>query len=85
MIRTTIGAGVCGFHTTVAARSGDQQFVTLQIESDCRRVQELAGSLARPIDAYQEIGNGHGGVVLKAALVHLRAASTPNALGTASW
>jgi hypothetical protein len=32
MIRTTINAGVCGFHSTVAARSDDMQMVTLEID-----------------------------------------------------
>jgi hypothetical protein len=72
MIRTTISAGVCGFHTTVRARSDDQQFVTLEIESDCQKIQGLAGSLKQPIDSYQEIGDGFNGVVMRAALAHLR-------------
>jgi hypothetical protein len=72
MIRTTISAGVYGFHTTVRAGSNDQQFVTLDIESDCDKIQSLAAALKEPIDAYQEIGDGHDGIVLKAATAHLR-------------
>jgi hypothetical protein len=72
MIRTTINAGVCGFHTTIAARSDDQQMVTLEIESECEKIRALGGALTGPIDAYQEIGDGSDGVVLKAAHAHLK-------------
>jgi hypothetical protein len=72
MIRTIINAGVCGFHTTVAARSDDIQMVTLQIESECEKIRGLAEALTAPIDAYQEIGDGFDGIVLKAARVHLK-------------
>ena len=72
MIHTTINAGVCGFHTTVVGRSDDMQMVTLRIESECEKIRELADALAAPIDAYQEIGDGSDGVVLKAARVHLK-------------
>lgn len=72
MIRTTINAGVCGFHTTVAARSDDQQIVTLEIESECEKIRGLGEALTSPIDAYQEIGDGSEGVVLKAARAHLK-------------
>ena len=67
MIRTTISAGVCGFHTTVTARSDDGQMVSLQIASDCEKIRGLAEALREPIDAYQEIGGGSDGVVLRAA------------------
>ena len=72
MIRTTINAGVCGFHTTVAARSDDMQMVSLQIASDCEKIRGLAETLKNPIDAYQEIGDGSEGVVLRAARSHLK-------------
>ncbi len=71
MIRTAINAGVCGFHTTVAARSDDMQMVSLEIASDCEKIRGLAEALAAPVDAYQEIGDGFDGVVLKAARAHL--------------
>ena len=72
MIRTTINAGVCGFHTTVAARSDDMQMVTLELESECEKIRALAEALMVPIDAYQEIGDGSEGVVLKTARAHLK-------------
>ena len=71
MTRTTIHAGVCGFSTTVAAHSDDMQMVSLKIVSDCEKIRGLAGALDCPIDAYQEIGNGSDGTVLKAARNHL--------------
>jgi hypothetical protein len=72
MIRTTIDAGVCGFHTSIAASSDDLQTVTLEIASECEKVRGLAEALTVPIDAYQEIGEGSEGVVLKAARVHMK-------------
>jgi hypothetical protein len=72
MIRTTIKAGVCGFHTTVTARSGDMQIVTLELASECEKIRGLAEALKDPIDAYQEIGDGSDGIVLKAAVAHLK-------------
>ena len=72
MIHTTINAGVCGFHTTVDARSDDMQLVSLQIASECEKIRGLAEALMAPIDAYQEIGGGFDGVVLKAAHVLLK-------------
>jgi len=72
MIRTRINAGVCGFHTTVAARSDDMQMVTLEIESECEKIRGLAEALTAPIDAYQEIGDGSDGVVLTRARSHLK-------------
>ncbi len=71
MIRVSIQAGTCGFATTVTARSEDQRHVTLAIESGCEKIRGLALDLASTIDAYQEIGNGHDGLVLKAARKHL--------------
>ena len=53
MIHTTINAGVCGFHTTVDARSDDMQLVSLQIASECEKIRGLAEALMAPIDAYQ--------------------------------
>ncbi len=72
MIHTTINAGVCGFHTTITARSDDQQIVVLEIGSECEKIRGLGEALASPIDAYQEIGDGSDGIVLKAARAHLR-------------
>jgi len=72
MIRTIINAGVCGLHTTVKARSDDLQVVRLEVTSDCDKIRGLAEALRDPIDAYQEIGDGFDGVVLKTAHSHLK-------------
>ena len=63
--KATIHAGVCGFQTTVAAASPDDQNVTLTIETDCDKIRALADALASTvIDAYEEIARGSDGVVL---------------------
>jgi hypothetical protein len=72
MIQTTISAGVCGFHTTVAASSDDMQIVKLGLESECEKIRALAEALVDPIDAYREIGEGSDGIVLSAARAHLK-------------
>ncbi|MCX7028731.1 MAG: hypothetical protein NTU62_01245 [Spirochaetes bacterium] len=72
MVKTTIRAGVCGFSTTVLARSDDEQNVTLSIESDCEKIRGVAERLTEPIDAYQEIGAGFGGAVYKVVLAGLK-------------
>ena len=72
MIHTTINAGVCGFHTTVASSSDDMQMVKLEIESECEKIRGFAKALMGPIDAYQEIGDGSDGIVLSAARDHLK-------------
>ena len=72
MIKTPIKAGVCGFRTTVLARSDDMQNVSLTIESDCEKIQGVAEGLTAPIDAYQEIGAGFNGEVYKVVLAGLK-------------
>jgi len=72
MIKTQIRAGVCGFTTTVVARSDDQQNVSLSIESDCEKIRGVAEALAAPIDAYQEISAGFEGAVYTAVRAGLK-------------
>ena len=48
----------------------DMQNVTLGIESTCEKIRGLAATLST-VDAYQEIGDGFDGVVLKTARCHL--------------
>jgi hypothetical protein len=48
------------------------QIVTLQIASECQKIRGMAEALKDPIDAYQEIGDGSDGIVLKAAAAHLQ-------------
>ncbi len=65
---TKVQAGVCGFTTSITAQSPDEQMVTLDMETDCPRISGLAEALrGKEVDAYQEIGAGHDGVVLTAA------------------
>jgi hypothetical protein len=71
MIETDIQAGICGFRTTVRARSDDSQNVSLEIASTCEKIGALARELGT-IDAYREIGAGFGGVVHQAAIRHLQ-------------
>ena len=67
-----IQAGICGHVTKVAADSPDEQMVTLQIDSDCKKISELAQILnGTEIDGYAEVGTGFDGVVLTAARRHL--------------
>jgi hypothetical protein len=53
-IRAEVDAGVCGLASLVEARSPDGQTVVVRIESDCPRVQALAGELA-DLDAFEEL------------------------------
>jgi len=71
MILTEIQAGICGFRTTVRARSEDSQNVSLDITSTCEKIAALAADLGT-IDAYREIGDGFDGHIHKAALRHLK-------------
>ena len=71
MVRTIIQAGICGFNTTVTARSSDLQHVELAIESTCEKINILAADIAT-VDAFQEIGNGFEGTILKAVRAHLK-------------
>ena len=57
MARTQTYSGICGFVTTVVAKSEDQQHVTLAVESTCPDVMRISKQLnARRFDAFQEIG-----------------------------
>jgi len=62
--KTTVEAGVCGFSTTIIADSADDQNVTFTIESDCDKIKALSQALPA-VDAYQEIGTGFDGELLK--------------------
>jgi hypothetical protein len=69
-----VHAGVCGFVTRVRASSDDEYKVCLEVESECDKVRAFANELAGacPVDALQEITQGHGGAVLSAAARHCR-------------
>ena len=53
-IRAEVDAGVCGLKSLIEARSPDGQTVVVRIESDCPRVQALAGDLA-DLDAFEQV------------------------------
>ncbi len=72
VIKTMIQAGICGFTTTVRARSENLQNVTLEMESTCDKIRMLAAALKEPVDAYQEIGDGFDGVILRTVRTHLK-------------
>ena len=67
-----VQAGVCGFSTTVAADSPDDQMVTLEMETDCQKIAALAEVLrGKEIDGYDEIHAGFDGVVMRAVRASL--------------
>ena len=67
-----IAAGVCGFTTTVAADSPDDQMVTLAIDTDCDKIAGIAALLdGKQIDGYDEIAAGFDGVVMSAVRASL--------------
>jgi hypothetical protein len=55
--KVKVEAGVCGFKTSIEARSEDNRNVEFAIQTDCEKIQGLAERLAAlgPIDAYMEI------------------------------
>ena len=60
--KAVIGAGICGFTTTVVATSDDMQNVVFEIESDCENIKRLADGFPQ-VDGYSEIGAGFDGVI----------------------
>lgn len=69
--KALIGAGVCGFSTTVTAISDDMQSVTFEIASDCDNIKRLAEGFPE-VDGYSEIGAGFEGVIYQAVRESLR-------------
>ena len=63
--KAVIGAGVCGFSTTVTATSDDMQNVTFEIVSDCENITRLAADFPQ-VDGYSEVGAGFDGAVHQA-------------------
>ena len=63
--RAVVGAGICGFTTTVTAASDDMQNVSFEIETDCETIRTLAAEL-RTVDGYQEVGAGFDGSIYRA-------------------
>lgn len=62
MVKSTVKAGVCGFNTTITARSDDEQNVSFEIESDCDKIRQLAAEFP-VVDGYSEVGLGFDGVI----------------------
>jgi hypothetical protein len=55
MAKAKIFAGVCGFNTTVTART-QEDMVNLEIESDCPAIQKMAAELTQ-VNPYKEISS----------------------------
>ncbi|HUT21606.1 MAG TPA: hypothetical protein VM366_20830 [Anaerolineae bacterium] len=53
-IRASIRAGACGFEAVVHATCSDGLWVTLQLESNCPKVQEMAAAL-HDLNALDEV------------------------------
>jgi len=64
-VKAVVGAGICGFTTTVTATSDDVQNVTFEIESDCENIMRLGESFPQ-VDGYSEIGAGFDGAIHQA-------------------
>jgi hypothetical protein len=59
MAKAEVFAGICGFKTTIEAKSADD-VVKLAIQSDCPAITRLAGQLTE-VDPFQEITYRRGG------------------------
>ncbi len=53
MSKVEVFSGICGFHTIIEAREGEEK-VKLSIQSDCAAIQRLAEQLTE-VDPFQEI------------------------------
>jgi len=71
MISATVKAGVCGFTSRISADSGDEQHVTIRVETDCANIRKLADSIP-VLDAYAEIQAGFDGELMKAVRASLK-------------
>lgn len=61
MITVKILPGVCGLKTTVWANSDDMQNVSVEIESDCYKVNAIRSGLKRVdafVECFEKIGEG---------------------------
>ena len=67
--KVEVDAGVCGFRTSGAVVSNDEQQVAFDVSSDCEKIRDLMASMAKgpPIDAYQEISPEGESAVMSAA------------------
>jgi hypothetical protein len=80
-VRVEICSGICGFVTVVEAVAQDVDRVTLNIQSGCRKVQDLAAELTEVLP-YQEISlGGDGPLVYRLASQHLLHAACPVPVG----
>ena len=59
MATAKIDAGICGHTTTVNAQLKEKYQVELEIQSDCKHIQKLAGHL-KQVDAMNEISFRRG-------------------------
>ena len=59
MANAEVFAGICGFKTTIQAKSVDD-LIRLEIHSDCQAITRLAAQLTE-VDPFQEITYRRGG------------------------
>lgn len=81
MTKTVINAGVCGFKTTIKAKSDDGQNVSLEIKSDCPDIMAMSESL-KEVDAYKAVfGPMTDSPVYKLASEHCSHVACPVPMG----
>jgi hypothetical protein len=67
----SIRAGICGFCTKVRAEGDDKYHVSLQVTSDCEKVQRFGSELGT-VSVFDELQQGYDGAILSAARSHLK-------------
>jgi hypothetical protein len=81
MATAEIDAGICGFTTTVHAKSEGARTMRIDIESECGHIKELAAALTE-VDPFREITfRGKGPATLEAAREHCAHAACPVPVG----
>jgi hypothetical protein len=77
MIIVDVDPGVCGLLTTVKVISRDMQYATVEIQSACPDIQNLAGELGE-MDGYREVFNKVGdSPIYELARKHCKHAACP--------
>jgi hypothetical protein len=77
MAKAEICSGICGFTTTVDAKTDGSGQVLLDIESDCKAIQRMAAELTR-VDPWREITfRGEGPLTMHMAARYCSHAACP--------
>lgn len=80
MAKAEINPGVCGLHTTVRTRMNGHK-CEIEIESECKAIQELAEQL-QEVNPYQEISfRKEGPQTLKLGMQHCYHTACPVPVG----